>query len=368
MRKCLFIDRDGTLVREPEDEQIDSFGKIEFLPGVFTALASIRKSLDFEFIMVTNQDGLGTDSFPEGDFWPVHDFILKCFKGEGVEFDAIHIDRSFPSDSCDTRKPGTGMLKSYTDGTCDMGNSFVVGDRLTDLELAANLGCGCILINGNNIDIPQELQGSCSLVAGSWKEIESFLQGKKRLAKVERKTRETDISIELCLDGSGKAQVETGLGFFNHMLEQIARHGGVDLTINAKGDLSVDEHHTVEDTGLVLGEVFLKALGDKKGISRYGFYVPMDDSDANVLVDFGGRPWFKWDAEFKREKVGDMPTELFPHFFKSFSDAAKCNLHVKAVGENEHHKIEAIFKAFARAVRMSIKEIDDLLPSTKGVL
>jgi len=371
MKRCLFIDRDGTLVREPEDEQVDSFEKIDFLPGVFSSLASIRRSADYEFAMVTNQDGLGTESFPEEDFWPVHNFILRCMEGEGVVFDAIHIDRSFPEDRSETRKPGTGMLKSYLHGNYDLDNSYVIGDRLSDLELAANLGCGCILIRENDtrlFEIPDKLKGHCSFIAGSWEEIESFLLDRNRIASVERKTRETEIMIELNLDGRGEARIETGLGFFNHMLEQIARHGGIDLDIRAKGDLDVDEHHTVEDTGIVLGQAFLKALGDKKGISRYGFYVPMDDSDAKVLIDFGGRPWFKWKAEFRREKVGDMPTELFPHFFKSFSDAAKCNLHVEARGENEHHKIEAIFKAFARAVRMSIREIDDQLPSTKGVM
>ncbi len=371
MKKCLFIDRDGTLVREPEDEQVDSLQKIDFLPGVFAALAGISEIKKYEFVMVSNQDGLGTDSFPEEDFWPVQNFILKCLGGEGITFDAIHIDRSFPDEGLETRKPGTGMLGSYMDGSYDLENSYVIGDRMSDLELAGNLGSGCILIcekDSQAIIVPSNLEDNCKLITDNWKEIGTYLGGQSRRARVTRETKETNIEIDLSLNGEGRADIETGIGLFDHMLEQIARHGGIDLRIRAKGDLQVDEHHTVEDTALVLGEAFVKALGDKKGITRYGFILPMDDCQAKVLIDFGGRPWFKWDAEFKREKVGDLPTELFSHFFKSFSDAARCNLHIEAIGENEHHKIEAIFKAFARAFRMGIKEIDDLLPSTKGVL
>ena len=371
MKKCLFIDRDGTIVREPSDEQVDSLEKVDFLPGVFKSLARIRELGEYEFVMVTNQDGLGTDSFPEEDFWPAQNFILKCLEGEGIFFDDILIDRSFPEDGLDTRKPGTGMMSSYLDGNYDLENSYVIGDRLSDLQLAVNIGSRSIFIcdpDSSVQEIPPETGKNIALTANLWREIEEYLCNRKRIAIVERKTRETDIEISLDLDGLGRAEIDTGLGFFDHMLEQIARHGGIDLKIRAKGDLSVDEHHTVEDTALVLGEAFINALGDKKGISRYGFHVPMDDSAAKVLIDFGGRPWFKWDAEFKREKVGDMPTELFSHFFKSFSDAAACNLHIEARGNNEHHKIEAIFKAFARAIRMGIKKIDDQLPSTKGVL
>jgi len=371
MKKCLFIDRDGTLVREPADEQVDSLSKVSFLPGVFSSLSKIRKAGDFEFVMVTNQDGLGTDSFPEEDFWPAHNFILECLEGEGISFDTVLIDRSFPEEKLDTRKPGTGMTTAFLGGGYDLANSFVIGDRLTDLELAKNLGCGGILIldkDSGITDIPDELAESCKLEAYSWKEIEAFLLAPKRKAKLSRKTKETSIEVELALDGEGRAGIETGIGFFDHMLEQIPAHGGIDLRIRAMGDLKVDEHHTVEDTALALGEAFSQALGSKKGICRYGFHVPMDDSSASVLIDFGGRPWFAWKAEFRREKVGDMPTELFPHFFKSFSDAARCNLHIEAKGENEHHKIEAIFKAFARAVRMGVLLIDEKLPTSKGVL
>jgi len=371
MKKALFIDRDGTLVREPADEQVDSLEKIEFLPGVFTSLARIRQMGEYEFVMVTNQDGLGTDSFPEDDFWPAQNFILGCLKGEGVEFDDILVDRSFPEEGLDTRKPGTGMMKKYLDGSYDLANSFVIGDRLSDLQLAVNLGAKSIFISdpGSSVqEVPADTEKSIALKTSSWKDIEDYLCRKERKAVVRRKTKETNIEIELILDGKGKADISTGIGFFDHMLEQIARHGGIDLKVKAEGDLKVDEHHTVEDTALVLGQVMLEALGNKKGISRYGFVVPMDDAQARVALDFGGRPWFIWEAEFKREKVGDMPTELFSHFFKSFADAAKCNLHIEAKGDNEHHKIEAIFKAFARAIRMGIREIDDLLPSTKGVL
>jgi imidazoleglycerol-phosphate dehydratase/histidinol-phosphatase len=371
MKKCLFIDRDGTLVREPADEQVDSLEKIDFLPGVFASLARIRELGEYEFVMVTNQDGLGTESFPEDDFWPAQNFILKCLEGEGVSFDEILVDRSFPAEGLDTRKPGIGMMKSYMDGSYDLKNSYVIGDRLSDLQLAVNLGAKSIFISDPDSsvqEIPSDTEKSIALKTSGWGEIEEFLCIRKRVAKVVRKTKETSIEISLNLDGEGKSEIKTGLGFFDHMLEQIARHGGMDLNVRANGDLYVDEHHTVEDTAIVLGEAILQALGDKKGISRYGFVVPMDDSQAKVVLDFGGRPWFIWDAEFKRERVGDFPTELFSHFFKSFSDAAACNLHIDASGDNEHHKIEAIFKAFARAIRMGIKKIDDQLPSTKGIL
>ncbi len=371
MKKCLFIDRDGTLVREPADEQVDSLEKVDFLPGVFTSLARISKLDDYELVMVTNQDGLGTDSFPEEDFWPAQNFILRCLEGEGIRFDNILVDRSFPEEGLDTRKPGIGMMKAYLDGSYDLANSYVIGDRLSDLMLAVNLGARSIFISDSASSV-QELPGDAiegiALQASGWSEIEEFLCNRQRVAKVVRKTRETRIEINLNLDGEGKADISTGLGFFDHMLEQIARHGGIDLSVKADGDLHIDEHHTVEDTAIVLGEAMVKALGDKKGISRYGFVVPMDDSQAKVVLDFGGRPWFIWDTEFRRERVGDVPTELFSHFFKSFSDAAACNLHIEASGDNEHHKIEAIFKAFARAIRMGIKKIDDQLPSTKGVL
>jgi len=371
MKKCLFIDRDGTLVKEPADEQVDSLEKIDFLPGVFNSLAGIRELGEYELVMVTNQDGLGTESFPEDDFWPAQNFILKCFEGEGISFDNILIDRSFPEEELDTRKPGTGMMLSYMDGSYDLENSYVIGDRLSDLQLASNLGAKSIFIcdPGSSVqELPSETEKSIALKTSEWGTIEEFLCNRKRVARVGRKTRETVIEIALNLDGEGQAEIKTGIGFFDHMLEQIARHGGMDLKVKAEGDLFVDEHHTVEDTAIVLGKAFLQALGDKKGISRYGFVVPMDDSQAKVVLDFGGRPWFIWNAEFNREKVGDLPTELFSHFFKSFSDAAACNLHIEANGDNEHHKIEAIFKAFSRAIRMGIKKIDDQLPSTKGLL
>ena len=356
MKRILFIDRDGTLIKEPADEQIDSFEKLEFVEGVFRNLGFIRKNLDFEFVMVSNQDGLGTDSFPEETFWPVHNFILKTLKGEGIEFDNILIDRHFPEDNHPCRKPGTGMLTEYIDNPeYDLANSYVIGDRETDAQLAANLGCKALILGKDDI---------------TWEKIAEILFAGERIAEITRTTKETDITVRLNLDGTGKCDIETGLGFFDHMLEQIGRHGMMDLYVRCNGDLHVDEHHSIEDTGIVLGECILKALGDKRGIERYGYSLPMDDCLCQVALDFGGRPWLIWDAEFHREKVGEMPTEMFHHFFKSVSDASKMNLNIKAEGKNEHHKIEGIFKAFARSIRMAVKR--DIyhyqLPSTKGAL
>ncbi|MBQ6760570.1 MAG: bifunctional histidinol-phosphatase/imidazoleglycerol-phosphate dehydratase HisB [Prevotella sp.] len=356
MKRLLFIDRDGTLIKEPADEQIDSFEKLEFVEGVFRNLGFIRKNLDFEFVMVSNQDGLGTDSFPEDTFWPVHNFILQTLKGEGIEFDNILIDRHFPEDNHPCRKPGTGMLTEYIDNPeYDLANSYVIGDRETDAQLAANLGCKALILGKDDI---------------TWEKIAEILFAGERTAEITRTTHETDITVRINLDGTGKCDIQTGLGFFDHMLEQIGRHGMMDLYVRCNGDLHVDEHHSIEDTGIVLGECLLKALGDKRGIERYGYTLPMDDCLCQVALDFGGRPWLVWDAEFHREKVGEMPTEMFLHFFKSVSDAAKMNLNIKAEGENEHHKIEGIFKAFARSIRMAVKR--DIyhyqLPSTKGAL
>ena len=356
MKRLLFIDRDGTLIKEPADEQIDSFEKLEFVEGVFRNLGFIRKNLDFEFVMVSNQDGLGTDSFPEDTFWPVHNFILQTLKGEGIEFDNILIDRHFPEDNHPCRKPGTGMLTEYIDNPeYDLANSYVIGDRKTDAQLAENLGCKALILGKDDI---------------TWEKIAEILFAGERTAEITRTTHETDITVRINLDGTGKCDIQTGLGFFDHMLEQIGRHGMMDLYVRCNGDLHVDEHHSIEDTGIVLGECLLKALGDKRGIERYGYTLPMDDCLCQVALDFGGRPWLVWDAEFHREKVGEMPTEMFLHFFKSVSDAAKMNLNIKAEGDNEHHKIEGIFKAFARSVRMAVKR--DIyhyqLPSTKGAL
>lgn len=361
MKKILFIDRDGTLVLEPADDyQIDSFEKLEFYPGVFQNLARIANELDYELVMVTNQDGLGTESFPEADFLPVHNKIIRAFENEGIIFADIHIDRSFPHENLPTRKPGTGMLHKYIYGKYDLKNSFVIGDRLTDVELAKNLGTKSILIS-------EHACPGADLTAVKWSEIYSYLKNIPRTASVSRKTSETAIDIKLNIDGSGKSDISTGLGFFGHMLEQIAKHGNMDLCIKVEGDLHIDEHHTVEDTAIVLGTAFLEALGSKKGIERYGFCLPMDDCLAQVAVDFGGRPWLVWDAEFKREKIGEMPTEMFMHFFKSFSDNARCNLNIKAEGSNEHHKIESIFKAFARAVKYAVRQTGSFgIPSTKG--
>lgn len=372
MKKVLFIDRDGTLIMEPADEQIDSFEKLEFYPGVITWLGRIARETDFELVMVTNQDGLGTEMFPEEKFWPAHEKMLKTLENEGISFAAVYIDKSLHSENKPTRKPGIAMLTSYLDGTYDLQNSYVIGDRLTDLELAKNLGSRGILINNGTLTKKigeAGLSAHCALVTSSWEEIYRVLTGTHRTAQVKRVTKETDIRIELDLDGSGQSEIHTGLPFFDHMLEQLSRHGLIDLKIKTKGDLQIDEHHTIEDTALALGEAFRKALGDKRGIERYGFCLPMDDSLAQVAVDFGGRPWLVWDAEFKREKIGEMPTEMFPHFFKSFSDEAKCNLNIKAEGQNEHHKIEAIFKAFAKSIKMAArKDGSNQLPSTKGML
>ena len=370
-KKVLFIDRDGTLVIEPPvDYQLDSFEKLEFYPKVFRNLYFIRQKLDFRFVMVTNQDGLGTASFPENTFWPVHDLVMNTFKGEGIEFDEVCIDRSFPEDNAPTRKPRTGMLAAYTDShEYDLEGSYVIGDRATDVELARNLGCKAILLQpGRSMLEGTGLEGVCVLATTDWDRVAEFLFAGERTAEVRRTTKETDILVRLNLDGSGACDIHTGLGFFDHMLEQIGKHGGLDLTVHVKGDLQVDEHHTIEDTALALGECIRKALGDKRGIERYGYCLPMDDCLCQVALDFGGRPWLVWDAEFKREKIGDMPTEMFFHFFKSLSDEARMNLNVKAEGVNEHHKIEGIFKALARSIRMAARR--DVyhyeIPSSKG--
>ncbi|MFV8369770.1 bifunctional histidinol-phosphatase/imidazoleglycerol-phosphate dehydratase HisB [Flavobacterium sp. LB2R40] len=378
MKKILFIDRDGTMVLEPSDYQLDSFEKLEFYPNAFQYLAKIAKELDFEFVMVTNQDGLGTDSHPEINFWPVHNLILKAFKNEGVVFAAVLIDKTFPHENAPTRKPALGLLTKYIDNPeYDLENSFVIGDRITDVELAKNLGSKAIFINtdeslgSDEISSKRhELEDVIALQTTNWKDIYEFLKLEERSASIERKTNETDIYINLNLDGTGKSKIETGIAFFDHMLDQIARHGQMDLEVLVKGDLEVDEHHTIEDTAIALGEVFAKALGNKLGIERYGFCLPMDDCLAQVAIDFGGRNWLIWETEFKREMVGKMPTEMFYHFFKSFSDGAKANINIKAEGTNEHHKIEAIFKAFAKAIKVAVKRDTEkmILPSTKGML
>lgn len=378
MKKVLFIDRDGTLVLEPEDNQLDSFEKLEFYKDTFQYLGRIARELDYHLVMVTNQDGLGTDSFPEDTFWPVQNFILRAFENEGVKFDEIVIDRTFAKDNAETRKPRTGLLKDYlNEQKYDLKNSFVIGDRLTDMELAKNLNARGIFINdhetlgGDEISVEKkELDQYISLETNSWKEIYLFLKRGGRKAQISRSTNETEIFIDLNLDGSGKSDINTGIAFFDHMLDQLARHGQMDLEIKVKGDLEVDEHHTIEDTAIALGEVFSKALGNKLGIERYGFALPMDDCLAQVAIDFGGRNWLVWEAEFKREMIGKMPTEMFYHFFKSFTDGARANLNIKAEGNNEHHKIEAIFKAFAKAIKMAVKQDPEkmILPSTKGML
>ncbi len=372
-KQVLFIDRDGTLVIEPPiDYQLDSFNKLEFYPKVFRNLYFIRQKMDFEFAMVTNQDGLGTASFPEDTFYPVHNFILKTFEQEGITFDQIFIDRSFPEDNAPTRKPRTGMLTQYLDNPdYDLAHSFVIGDRATDVELALNLGCKAILLqNDKSLLTSPELQSVCVLATTDWDKIAEYLFAQERTAEIRRTTHETDIYIRMNLDGEGKCNISTGLKFFDHMLEQIAKHGKIDLTIQAQGDLEVDEHHTIEDTAIVLGECLYKALGSKRGIERYGYCLPMDDCLCQVTLDFGGRAWLVWDATFKREKIGEMPTEMFLHFFKSLSDAAHMNLHIQAKGENEHHKIEGIFKAFARSIRAAVRR--DIyhyeIPSSKGSL
>ena len=376
MKKILFIDRDGTLTLEPGDYQVDAFEKLVFYPEVFRYLSSIARELDYELVMVTNQDGLGSDSFPEKEFWPYQNHLVKSFENEGVVFSKIFIDRTFPHDKADTRKPGTGMLTGYLDNPeYDLSASYVIGDRLTDMQLAKNLGAKGIFID-NNADLganevtDSALEETIALTTKSWEAIYHMLLLKERAVRFERNTNETKISIDLNLDGAGKSQIDTGIAFFDHMLDQLARHGGVDLNIKTEGDLEVDEHHTIEDTAIALGESFARALGDKKGIERYGFTLPMDESLAHVALDFGGRSWLVWEAEFKREMVGQMPTEMFYHFFKSFADGAKANLNIKAEGMNEHHKIESIFKGFAKAIKMAIKRDADkmILPSTKGTL
>lgn len=374
MKKILFIDRDGTLIVEPTtDFQVDSLEKLEFIPAVFRNLYNIQKYLDFELVIVSNQDGLGTSSYPEETFWPPQQMMLKAFENEGVSFSNVHIDPTFPEENSPNRKPGTGMLKEYFSEDYDLINSFVIGDRITDIELAKNLGAkGIFFADVSRIGEleAKNLKHSCALVADNWDDIFRFLANGERTATVRRRTAETDIFVELKLDGTGNCDISTGLGFFDHMLDQIGRHSGCDLTIKVIGDLNVDEHHTVEDTAIALGEAFRKALGDKRGIERYGFSLPMDDCLAQVVLDFGGRAWLVWDATFHREKVGDVPTEMFYHFFKSISDSALANLNIKAEGTNEHHKIEGIFKAFARALKMAIRKDPFVhsLPSTKGVL
>ena len=375
MKKVLFIDRDGTLAMEPKDFQLDSLDKLIFYPEVFTYLGRIARELDYELVMITNQDGLGTNSFPEDTFWPTHNFLLKSFKNEGVIFENILIDKSFPEEKAPTRKPQIGLLTEYLNSeNYDLHNSFVIGDRVTDMELASNLGAkGLFLCNNDRLGEEESGQYPSEVIAlktTKWKEIYSFLKLEQRIVTQRRITKETSINMKLNLDGSGKSHIDSGIVFFDHMLDQLARHGGIDLELIVKGDLEVDEHHTIEDTAIVLGEAFAAALGDKLGIERYGFCLPMDDCLAQVSIDFGGRNWLVWKAEFKREMIGKMPTEMFMHFFKSFSDAAKANLNIKAEGINEHHKIEAIFKAFAKAIKSAIKRDSDkmILPSTKGSL
>ena len=375
MKKVLFIDRDGTLALEPEDYQLDAFDKLIFYPQVFTYLGKIAKELDYTLVMVTNQDGLGTESFPENTFWPVHNLLLKSFEQEGIFFEEVLIDRSLPKDSAPTRKPKTGMLTQYiNDSQFDLANSYVIGDRLTDIELAKNLNAKGLFITNNESlggnEASVSLNETIVLKTNSWEAIYDFLKLEQRITVQKRTTHETDIDLRLNLDGSGKSNISTGIVFFDHMLDQLARHGGMDISLQVKGDLEVDEHHTIEDTAILLGEAFAAALGNKLGIERYGFCLPMDDCLAQVVIDFGGRNWLVWEAEFNREMIGQMPTEMFIHFFKSFSDGAKANLNIKAEGTNEHHKIEAIFKAFAKAIKVAVKRDSDkmILPSTKGSL
>ncbi|TDB64611.1 bifunctional histidinol-phosphatase/imidazoleglycerol-phosphate dehydratase HisB [Arundinibacter roseus] len=374
MKKVLFIDRDGTIIVEPPtDFQVDSLEKLEFLPKVISNLRRIAEETDFELVMVTNQDGLGTESFPEDTFWPAQNKMLRVLAGENIHFSAIHIDRTFPHEQAPTRKPGTALLTEYLDGSVDLANSFVIGDRLTDVQLAVNLGTKAIFIANASPAEPlsEEVNKAISFISNDWDAIYEHLKLPNRTANIQRNTKETEISISLNLDGSGRSSMHTGLGFFDHMLDQLAKHSGADISIEVKGDLHIDEHHTIEDTALALGEAYRQAIGDKRGISRYGYLLPMDEALAQVAIDFSGRPWLVWDAEFKREKIGEMPTEMFYHFFKSFSDTSLCNLNIKVEGQNEHHKIEAIFKAFAKAIKMALrrdlKALDEL-PSTKGVL
>ena len=375
MKKILFIDRDGTLALEPENYQLDSFEKLIFYPGVFNSLGKISRELDFELVMVTNQDGLGTPSFPENTFWPTHRFLLKCFENEEIIFDDIYIDKSLPSDNAPTRKPGIGLLKKYINNkNYDLENSYVIGDRITDMELALNLGAKGIFISNNEKlgekEISENLNNTISLKTAKWNDIYSFLKLKQRVFTKKRLTNETEINLDLNLDGNGESYINTGIAFFDHMLNQLARHGNMDIKLSVDGDLEVDEHHTIEDTAIILGEAFYSALGEKIGIERYGFSLPMDDCLAQVSIDFGGRNWLVWEADFKREMIGKMPTEMFMHFFKSFSDGAKANINIKAEGSNEHHKIEAIFKAFAKAIKFAIKRDPNkmILPTTKGSL
>lgn len=362
MKKMLFIDRDGTLVVEPpQDHQLDSLEKLEFFPGVFQGLGKIAKELDYELVIVSNQDGLGTHSFPETTFWPAHNKMIRAFENEGIKFSEVLIDRSFPQDNTPTRKPHTGLLNRYLYGNFDLKNSFVIGDRSTDIELAKNLGCRGVFM-GTHCD-------GAVLNTDNWAEIYGFLKSQPRKGFAQRKTNETQIDIALNLDGSGQSNILTGIGFFDHMLDQLARHGNMDLSIQVSGDLNIDQHHTIEDVGLALGSTFKQALSTKKGIERYGFLLPMDDCLAQVAIDFGGRPWLVWEATFMREMIGEMPTEMFQHFFKSFSDTAQCNLNIKAEGDNEHHKIEAVFKAFAKALKMAMSKTNNYaIPSTKGSL
>jgi len=364
MKKILFLDRDGTIIKEPEDEQIDSLEKLEFVPGVFSALKNLINQFDYKLVMVTNQDGLGTDNYPQESFDIVQDKLIKTLQGEGIEFDEVLIDKSFPEEKSPDRKPEIGLVKNYLNELLDYDKSFVIGDRLSDLQLARNMNIKGVLLGNVRLDTNE------FKVCSSWPEITDVIRQNYRSANVKRKTNETDINISITLDGCGITKISTGIRFFDHMLEQLAKHSGIDLQIIVKGDLDIDEHHTVEDTALALGETFKNALGNKKGIERYGFALPMDDCLAQVAIDFGGRPWLIWNADFKREKIGDMPTEMFYHFFKSFSDAAQCNLNIKAEGNNEHHKIEGIFKALAKAIKMAIKQDTNSMqiPSTKGVL
>jgi len=366
MKRVLFIDRDGTLIREPHDFQVDVLDKLRFIPGAISALSRIANETDFVLVMVTNQDGMGTESFPESAFWPAQNFLLETLAGEGIVFADVFVDRTLPHENAPTRKPGTGMLTKYLDGSFDLANSYVIGDRPTDVELAENLGAKAIFIRNPNFDLKSRSEGVFSV--DSWVEIYDLLEAPARRAIQTRSTTETSVAVGIDLDGTGRSQIATGIAFFDHMLEQIAKHGRIDLDITANGDLHVDEHHTIEDVAITLGEAFANALGDKRGIERYGFCLPMDDCLAQVAIDFGGRSWTEWNAEFKREKIGEMPTEMFFHFFKSFSDGARCNLNIRAEGTIEHHKIESIFKAFAKAIRMAVRREGTTLPTTKGVL
>ncbi len=380
MKKILFIDRDGTLIKEaPPTYQLDDISKLEFYPGMFFYLRKIAEELDYELVMVTNQDGLGTASFPEETFWPIHNLVMKSLENENIQFAEVIIDRTLPAENAPTRKPSIALLSKYLhNNTYDVANSFVIGDRITDMQLATNLSCKGLWLNidpalgaANTNESRETLkEGTVVLETTNWKDIYNYLKLPPRIIIHQRNTNETKITVELNLDGTGKANNNTGLAFFDHMLDQVARHGNIDLAINCKGDLHIDEHHSIEDSGIALGEAVVKALGNKIGIERYGFLLPMDDCLAQVAIDFGGRNWIVWEADFKREKIGEMPTEMFFHFFKSFSDAAKCNLNIKAEGENEHHKIESIFKAFAKAIKMAVKRDahNNSLPSTKGIL